>query len=93
MDNIFTAVKATVAPREALERYGLLVTPTGFAVCPFHQDSRPSMKLYDDHYHCFSCGAHGDVTSLISKIYGLQPSTAARKIATDFGVIKSTPEI
>lgn len=34
--------------------------------CPFHQERTPSMHLYDDgHYHCFGCGAHGDVITLI----------------------------
>lgn len=43
------------------------------AICPFHDDSDPSLNLYKggrsagerDHYHCFVCGAHGDVVALI----------------------------
>jgi hypothetical protein len=29
--------------------------------CPFHEeDNTPSLHVYDDHFHCFGCGAHGD---------------------------------
>lgn len=31
------------------------------AKCPFHQDSSPSLYIYPHHYHCFACGAHGNV--------------------------------
>jgi DNA polymerase I-like protein with 3'-5' exonuclease and polymerase domains len=34
-------------------------------VCPFHNDSTPSLQIYaDGHYHCYGCGAHGDVAEL-----------------------------
>ena len=31
--------------------------------CPFHDDRNPSLAVYPDghHYHCYGCGAHGDV--------------------------------
>lgn len=31
------------------------------ARCPFHGERSPSFTVYDEHYHCFGCGAHGDV--------------------------------
>ena len=35
----------------------------GFILCPFHNDHNPSMKIYNDHYKCYSigCDHHGDV--------------------------------
>lgn len=40
--------------------------------CPFHADGTPSMHIYTDpddpHFHCFSCGRHGDVIDLIGYI-------------------------
>jgi DNA primase len=34
--------------------------------CPIHQERSPSCTVYDDgHYHCFGCGAHGDVVDLV----------------------------
>ena len=50
---IFEAVKTTVAPRMAAEHFGLSVSRNGMVCCPFHDDRHPSMKLYEDHYHCF----------------------------------------
>src|SRR5262249_40543799 len=33
--------------------------------CPFHKDNTPSLQIYaDGHYHCFGCGAHGNVSDL-----------------------------
>ncbi len=42
------------------------------ALCPFHDESTSSFYLYPttNHYHCFGCGAHGDVISLVQKLHG-----------------------
>ena len=39
------------------------------AVCPFHNDTKPSLSIVDDKnfYHCFACGAHGDIIKFTSK--------------------------
>lgn len=83
---IFEAVKAEVTPRMAAERYGLHVSRSGMVRCLFHDDATPSMKLYDDHYHCFGCRATGDVIHLTAKLFGVTDQEAARKLAEDFGV-------
>ena len=44
----FKSVKSLVTAREAAEHYGLTVNSHGMAVCPFHDDHNPSMKL-DEH--------------------------------------------
>ncbi len=33
------------------------------ASCPFHTEMRPSFYVYADHFHCFGCGAHGDLVN------------------------------
>lgn len=58
--NVFEAVKQSVTTRQAAEHYGIHVGQNGMACCPFHNDKTPSMKL-DRRYHCFGCGADGDV--------------------------------
>ena len=85
---IFEAVKANVTPRMAAERYGLQVSRNGMVRCPFHDDTNPSMKLYDDHYHCFGCQATGDSIHLTAKLFGVSDREAAKKLAEDFGVKK-----
>ena len=59
MQNIFEIVKSVVTPRQAAEAYGLTAHRNDMARCPFHNDKTPSMKLYEDHFYCFGCGAAG----------------------------------
>ena len=79
-------IKATVAPADAARQYGLSVQRNGMARCPFHNDTHPSMKLYDDHFYCFACGAHGDVIDLTAKLLGLNFKETVHCLAVDFGI-------
>ena len=54
--------------------------------CPFHDDHTPSLKLNEDYFYCFGCGAGGDVVYLTARLFGLRPYEAACKLAVDFGV-------
>lgn len=59
-------IKITYPMREIVERYGYHPNRAGFIPCPFHQSDRdPSMKLYQDSFFCFSCGAHGDIFDFV----------------------------
>jgi hypothetical protein len=33
-------------------------------LCPFHEESTPSLALYHDGYRCFGCGAYGSLADL-----------------------------
>lgn len=80
------SIKTNVALADAARRYGLTVQRNGMALCPFHNDTHPSMKLYDDHFYCFACGAHGDVIDLTAKLLGLNFKEAVHQLAVDFGI-------
>ena len=88
---IYETIKATVPVRQAARHYGLKVNRSGMACCPFHNDRHPSMKLNEDYYYCFSCGATGDVIDITAKLTGLGNYEAAQRIAADFG-ISNDPE-
>jgi hypothetical protein len=89
--NLFEEVKQHLTARYVAEHYGLTVSHHGMARCPFHDDHTPSMKI-DDRFHCFACGADGDVIDYTGKLFGLGPYDAARKLASDFGLsIESQP--
>ena len=45
------------------------------------------MKLNEEYFYCFGCGATGDVIDLTARIYNLSPKEAAEKLAQDFGLI------
>ena len=66
--NVFEAVKQSVTTRQAAEHYGIHVGRNGMACCPFRNDKTPSMKL-DRRYHCFGCGADGDVIDFAAALY------------------------
>ena len=55
--------------RDVLRKYGIWVNKSGFCECIFHDgDREPSMKIYDDKFHCFGCGADGDVITLVKHL-------------------------
>ena len=84
-ENVFEVVKESVTTREAAEMYGIEVKRGGMACCPFHDDRHPSMKV-DRRFHCFGCGADGDVVDFTARLYNLPPKEAAEKLAQDFGL-------
>ena len=79
----YSVLKRAVPLDEAAERYGTV--RCGFMLCPFHADRVPSLKLYGDHFHCFGCGAHGDVVDLTAGLLGCSKAEAARRLLEDFG--------
>lgn len=83
--NVFDAVKQVVTTKQAAEMYGLKIRRNNMASCPFHNDRTPSMKV-DKRFHCFGCGADGDVIDFVSRLYGISSLEAAQKIASDFGI-------
>ena len=84
-ESVFEVVKQSVTVREAAELYGIAVGRSGMACCPFHDDRHPSMKV-DTRFHCFGCGADGDVIDFTARLYDLSPKEAAEKLAQDFGL-------
>ena len=85
-ESVFEVVKQSVTAREAAELYGIAVGRGGMACCPFHDDRHPSLKLNEDYFYCFGCGATGDVTDFTARLYDLSPKEAAEKLAQDFGL-------
>ena len=84
-ESVFEVVKQSVTAREAAELYGIAVGRGGMACCPFHDDRHPSMKV-DTRFHCFGCGADGDVIDFTARLYDLSSKEAAEKLAQDFGL-------
>ena len=89
--DLFTQIKMAVSVKEAAEYYGLGVNRGNMVCCPFHNDRTPSMKLNEDYFYCFGCGATGDVIDLAAKLFGLSSYDAAKKLAYDFGIDPDKP--
>ena len=66
------------SPVTTLRRQGREFT----AVCPFHDDTRPSCNINDEKgvYHCFSCGASGNAITFLTKMYNLSSKEALDKL-------------
>lgn len=54
--------------------------------CPFHGEKTPSFYVYDDHFHCFGCGVHGDVISFVMQMEGKSFPEAVEELASAAGL-------
>ncbi len=65
-------------------------------LCPFHNEKTPSFTVSEDKgfFHCFGCGAHGDVIGYVMRAEGLEFPQAVEKLAGEAGmqVPRETPE-
>ena len=91
--NLFAQIKTAVSVKEAAKYYGLEVNRGNMVCCPFHNDRTPSMKLNEDYFYCFGCGASGDVIDLAARLFSLSGYDAVKKLATDFGMTEQKPSI
>ena len=79
-------IKATYSMRDILTKCGLPApNRAGFCHCPFHKgDREPSMKIYDKDFHCFACGANGDIFYFVSRFYDISFKDAFRMLGGDY---------
>lgn len=88
--DLFTQIKMAVSVKEAAEYYGLEVNRGNMVCCPFHNDRTPSMKLNEDYFYCFGCGARR-CDRLVARLFNLSSYDAAKKLAYDFGIDPDKP--
>lgn len=81
----FNKIANSVTVREYAEGLGIKVSRSGMILCPFHNDINPSMKV-DGRYHCFACGADGNIINFVAKLYGIGNYEAALKISEEFNI-------
>jgi DNA primase len=65
-------------------------------LCPFHNEKTPSFTVNDEKgfYHCFGCGAHGDVVGFTMRSQSLSFPEAVERLASEAGleVPRASPE-
>jgi CHC2 zinc finger/Toprim-like len=67
--------------KRGIELHGSGASGEWVGLCPLHSEKTPSFHVYpDNHYHCYGCGAHGDVTSLEKEIGGGTIAQAAERL-------------
>ena len=66
------------------------------ACCPFHHEKTPSFTINDDKqfFHCFGCGAHGDVIGFVMRYDNLSFPETIEMLAAEAGlqVPQQTPQ-
>ncbi|MBB3032982.1 DNA primase [Alteriqipengyuania lutimaris] len=64
------------------------------ACCPFHDEKTPSFTVNDQKgfYHCFGCGAHGDVIRWMTDQRGLTFMDAVKELAVTAGMDMPAPD-
>lgn len=71
---------------DVARHYGYEPNRAGFICCPFRGEETPSLKVYPGNggFHCFGCHAGGSVIDFTSKLFGLDPLGAVRRLNEDF---------
>src|SRR5215470_7854346 len=86
------SIAAVVGGRVRLQKRGRDHT----GLCPFHKEKTPSFTVSEEKgfFHCFGCGAHGDVVGFVMRSDNLSFPEAVERLARDVGlqVPASTPE-
>jgi DNA primase len=86
LDRVRTMVPLadTVARQVRLTKRGREYT----GLCPFHGEKTPSFTVSDEKgfFHCFGCGAHGDVIGFVMRAEGLSFPEAVEKLAHEAGL-------
>ena len=77
-----TPIAAVIGRKTKLVRSGRQYK----ACCPFHGEKTPSFYVYDDHFHCFGCGAHGDAISFVMQAEGRSFLEAIEGLASEAGL-------
>lgn len=57
-------------------------------LCPFHNEKTPSFSVVEDKefFHCFGCGAHGDVIGFVMRTQSLSFPETVEKLAGEAGL-------
>lgn len=77
-----TPLAALVGRRVKLSRSGR----NWKGCCPFHGEKTPSFYVYEDGYHCFGCGAHGDAVGFVMQAQGASFPDAVAQLAAEAGL-------
>lgn len=76
-------IKESVNMSDVLSDYDIPVI-RGMCRCPFHDDKKPSMKVYRDGVRCFTCGESWDVFGFVMKMDDCDFKTAFRKLGGSY---------
>jgi hypothetical protein len=78
------SIAKVIGSRVRLEKRGREHT----GLCPFHKETTPSFSVVEEKgfYHCFGCGAHGDVIGFVMEVEKLTLPEAIDRLAAQAGL-------
>lgn len=85
-NHIFRQCRESIPAVDAARYYGAVFDQKGWAICPFHPDTHPSMSFKNGRFHCWACDASGDAVEYTQRLLGLTPWGAVRRLNTDFAL-------
>jgi DNA primase len=87
-DGFIDELKARVGVAEVIGKSVKLARRgrQSLGLCPFHGEKTPSFHVYEDHYHCFGCGAHGSVIDFVMHAEKVTFSEAIERLASQAGM-------
>lgn len=78
-------IKRVYSMRDVAARYGIAPSRSGFIQCPFHKgDREASCKLYEHDFHCFGCGANGDIFTFVQMMEHCDFKTAFYSLGGEY---------
>jgi DNA primase len=85
------ALRARARFEPVLTHYGLSPEgrgPQKTLLCPFHDETTPSCKVHLEKrtFHCFGCGAHGNVLDFVARMENATLPEAAARLAEICGI-------
>jgi DNA primase len=85
------AIKRRNDLAEVVTEHGIELRRRGrtyFGLCPFHREKTPSFGVSREAglFHCFGCGAGGDVIGFVVRFHGVTFREALRRLAVRAGV-------
>lgn len=83
-------IKATIRCDEYIGRY--VKIKNGKALCPFHNEKRPSFSVHRDFYKCFGCPAGGDLIDFVAEYHEVSKGEAIRMLADEAGILLARQE-
>ena len=97
MDNIIEEVRKKTDIVDLISEYIPLIKKgkNYFGVCPFHDDSNPSMSVSREKqiYKCFSCGASGNIYNFLMDYEHIDFKDALSKLSSKLGINVETTSI
>lgn len=89
-DEFLNVLKNNIALSSVIEKKVKIIAKGNnkLASCPFHNEKTPSFHINDikGFYHCFGCGAHGDIITFIMNTEHLNFKESIEKLANEYNI-------